>query len=478
MKNILLFGAGKSATVLIKYLLEQCQTFGWQLTVVDANKELAAQKLGGHSSGRALSFDVSSALDRMAAIAEAHLVISLLPPQLHLLLAKDCVAAGKNLLTASYIDAGIAALRPQIEEKGLLFLCEMGLDPGIDHMSAKKILDAIAAKGGSVVSFLSHCGGLVAPKSDDNPWHYKISWNPRNVVLAGKDGAIFRENGNTVHWAYDQLFAAERPVQIGGKKYCWYPNRDSLRYLPLYGLEQCATFIRTTLRHPDFIFGWKHLIELELTDTEPRYDTDGMSLQQFFAEHFSRVHFDTWLQHKLAHNLAAQDKLMETPNHAQYDPESKAAGVAQQVQQVLYRSGLLLDQLSWLGVKDGKSLINKGRCSAADVLQFILEEKLALQTGDRDLVVMQHEITYALKGKYYLVKSAMFLEGKDDTHTAMAATVGLPLGIAATLMLQEKLNLTGLHIPVLPQIYEPVLSVLEQQGIRFTETEQEIQTIG
>jgi saccharopine dehydrogenase-like NADP-dependent oxidoreductase len=474
MKNILLFGAGKSATVLIHYLLEQCHRYNWQLTVVDANLELAQQKLAQHPAGRAFSFDVTSALDRMAAIAEANMVISLLPPSLHLLVAKDCVAAGKNLLTASYIDAGIEALRPHIEAKGLLFLCEMGLDPGIDHMSAKKLLDGIVAKGGTVVSFISHCGGLVAPQSDDNPWHYKISWNPRNVVLAGKDGSIFREAGETITWPYETLFTAERPVDIAGATYCWYPNRDSLRYLPLYGLEQCSTFIRTTLRHPDFIFGWKHLIELGLTDTEPRYETDGMSLQQFFREHFDRVDFDSWLQHKLAYNLAAQDRLLDPEFEAQSNHAATAPGLAQQVQQVLYRSGLLLDQLSWLGINDGQTLINKGRCSAADVLQLILEQKLSLQPGDRDLVVMQHEIRYQKEGSHYLVKSCLSLEGKDDAHTAMAATVGLPLGMAATLMLLEKLPLTGLHIPILPQIYEPILALLQEQGIAFIETENEV----
>lgn len=472
MKNILLFGAGKSATVLIQYLLRQCDQHGWQLTVVDANKEMAAQKLGNHVRGRAQAFDVTTPLDRMAAIAEADLVISLLPPSLHLLVAKDCVAAGKNLLTASYIDAGIEALRPQVEAKGLLFLCEMGLDPGIDHMSAKKLLDNIAARGGKVTSFYSHCGGLVGPRSDDNPWHYKISWNPRNVVMAGKDGAIFRKDGQTVQWPYEQLFAEERPVKIAGNDYCWYPNRDSLRYIPIYGMEQCATFIRTTLRHPDFIFGWKHLIELGLTDTETMYDTDGMSLQQFFQQHFQRVHFDQWLQTKLVHHLAAQDKILEEGSFSNNEMQANAVEVAERVQQVLYRSGLLLDQLSWLGIKDGQTMINKGRCSAADVLQLVLEQKLALQPGDRDLVVMQHEIIYELDGQQHKVTSALTLEGKDDAHTAMAATVGLPLGVAATLMLQGKLPLTGLHIPVIPEIYEPVLSILEQEGILFRESEQ------
>lgn len=473
MKKILLFGAGKSATVLIQYLLEQCQLHNWYLTVVDAQLELAEKKIGKHPSARPLSFDINNAAERAAEVKAADLVISLLPPSLHLLVAKDCIAAGKNLLTASYIDSAMEALRPEIEKKGLLFLCEMGLDPGIDHMSAKQMMDGIKAKGGVIRSFLSHCGGLVAKEYDNNPWHYKISWNPRNVVHAGKTGATFRQNGTIVQLDYNQLFANQRPVAVQQETYCWYPNRDSLSYIALYGLENCDSFIRTTLRHPDFIFGWQHIIELGLTDTEPRYETDGMSLKAFFQQYFREHDFDSWLQDKLEANLERQEALFQQFQHLQ-STTGNATTISQQqvsaaIAENLRQSGLLLDQLSWLGVNDRDTIINRGLCSAADVLQFALETKLPLEPGDRDLVVMQHEITYQLEGKTCLMTGSLVLEGINEEQTAMAATVGLPLGIAAVLVLNGSLDLSGLHIPIIPEIYQPVLKALEQRGIGFKE---------
>jgi len=193
MKQILLFGAGKSATSLIEYFLVNAVVENWHLTVVDASMELVKEKTGNSTHGTAMAFDINDDVKRKEAIEKADIVISLMPPFLHILIAKDCVSAGKNLLTASYVDEQIKELKAEIDQAGLLFLCEMGLDPGIDHMSAKKLIDEIQEDGGRITSFFSHCGGLVAPESDDNPWHYKISWNPRNVVMAGKAGAIFKQ---------------------------------------------------------------------------------------------------------------------------------------------------------------------------------------------------------------------------------------------------------------------------------------------
>jgi saccharopine dehydrogenase-like NADP-dependent oxidoreductase len=225
MKQILLFGAGKSATALIEYFLVNALAENWQLTVVDANLELAKEKMGDSSHGIALSFDILDDKRRKEVISQAHIVISLLPPALHFLIAKDCLQANKNLLTASYVDDQLKAMKTDIEAAGLLFLCEMGLDPGIDHMSAKKMIDDIQQEGGKITSFLSHCGGLVAPESDDNPWHYKISWNPRNVVMAGKAGAIFRQDGEIREMEYETLFAEKRYVSVpGSEPLCWYRN--------------------------------------------------------------------------------------------------------------------------------------------------------------------------------------------------------------------------------------------------------------
>ena len=244
MKTILLFGAGKSATVLIDYLLENAITENWKVLVADADLKLAQSKVNHSQRATAVSVDINIAEDRVKYIRQADIVISLLPPSLHILVAGDCVKQHKNLLTASYLDADIRSLQADIQKNKLLFLCEMGLDPGIDHMSAMKIIDEIQDKGGKIISFQSHCGGLVAPESDDNPWHYKISWNPRNIVMAGKAGAIFKTNGEIEKIPYGLLFADCKKVSVPGLyDLAYYPNRDSLSYIPSYGLEETETFI-------------------------------------------------------------------------------------------------------------------------------------------------------------------------------------------------------------------------------------------
>src|SRR5687768_5432699 len=312
MKTILVFGAGRSATVLIDYLLEIAITETWKVIIADADLKLAQSKVGNSQRAIAVSFDINNAEERAKHIRHSDIVISLLPPALHIQVAKDCLHHKKNLLTASYIDEQIAELRSEIKDRQLLFICEMGLDPGIDHMSAMKIIDSIRAKGGRITSFRSHCGGLVAPESDDNPWHYKISWNSRNIVLAGKAGAHYRENGEEKKLDYEDLFITDRLVEIPDLGFLsWYPNRDSLSYTNLYGLEDTETFIRTTLRHPDFMYGWKNIIDLKLTDEERRYDTDNKTLQQAFKEHMDKNGFGEWLTQKLTDRFAETKGLME-----------------------------------------------------------------------------------------------------------------------------------------------------------------------
>lgn len=429
MKHILLFGAGKSATVLVDYLVQTAATRQWKVSIADADKTAVRTKAGNHPLVQAVELAIENEAGRKQLILSADVVISLLPPDLHAIVAKDCVAAGIHLLTASYVDEEIRAMEKEIREKGLLFLCEMGLDPGIDHMSAMQLVHRIKAAGGRILSFLSHCGGLVAPESDTNPWHYKISWNPRNVVLAGKAGALYREKSKVKSKKYEELFSNCAEVSIDEiGKLASYPNRDSLQYLPTYQLEEAETFLRTTLRHPDYCRGWQKIIELGLTDDKDLQDTDGVSVSGFLQRRFSekKISFDS---------LPA-------------------------IQQ---------DQFLFLGWND-VTLLNKGKCSSADVLQFILEKKWVLEPGDKDMVVMLHEIVYAVTNEKVSVKSSLVVKGDDPVRTAMAKTVGLPLGIAATLLLEGKLTERGLHIPVLPSIYEPVLEKLRDFGIAFRET--------
>ena len=499
MKKILLFGAGKSATVLIDYLLQNAEKEHWQLIVVDADLELAKSKIGDSPFGAALSFDINDQGERKNYIGEAHIVISLLPPTLHYLVAQDCVAQRKNLLTASYVDVQIKNLKQQIENNGLLFLCEMGLDPGIDHMSAMKLIDEIHLAGGRVTSFQSHCGGLVAPESDDNPWRYKISWNPRSVVLAGKAGAHYKQNGEDKHLRYEELFVGDRIVEVPGLGHLsWYPNRDSLRYAPLYHLENAETFIRTTLRYPDFMYGWKNVVELKLTDETPRYETDNKSLYEIFKTHMDENGFGEWLQKKLTERFTQTKemlnnlvKLMEVEKEVQEEnqqiPEefmtvdeqgniteieldevkNRAASF---LAHKMHEANLTLKQLFFLGLDDKETQVNKGRCSPADVLQFALEKKLALGMDDKDMIVMMHEIEYEIASKRRQAKSTLIVKGENNLRTAMAKTVGLPLGIATRLILNGIITLTGLHIPTRQEIYEPVLKELEHYNITFQET--------
>lgn len=499
MKQILLFGAGKSATVLIDYLLQHAATENWKLVVADANLQLAREKINHSPFGEAVSFDIRDEDKRRKYITPADLVISMLPPVLHTTVAKDCLQLGKSLLTASYVDDEMRGMAETIKSKGLIFLCEMGLDPGIDHMSAMKIIDGIRAERGKITSFRSHCGGLVAPESDDNPWHYKISWNPRNIILAGKAGAHYRENGKDVHLPYEELFSADRLVNVPGHGvFAWYPNRDSLSYAPLYGLEQTTTFIRTTLRHPDFMYGWKNVIDLKLTDETPAYQSDGKSLQEIFQEHMNAHGFGKWLEEKLTARFSQTKnmlenllKLMEAETKAveegeeipssyltadekgeleEVEMDEVKTNAAALVSRQIHQANLTLKQLFFLGLDDKETLVNKGFCSPADLLQVAVETKLSLQPADKDMIVMLHEFGYESAGKKVDIQSSLVVKGEDSLRTAMAKTVGLPLAIAAKLILQGKLTLTGLHIPTAKEIYEPVLKELEEYGIRFEES--------
>ena len=496
MNNILLFGAGKSATCLIEFLENAVATRNWQLVVAENNLELANSKLSGSPWAKAIQVSVEDQQQRDDLIRDADIVISLLPPALHYLVATSCIQWKKHLLTASYLDDKLKALAPAIKEGGLLFLCEMGLDPGIDHMSAMQLIHRIKANGGTITSFKSHCGGLISPESDDNPWHYKISWNPRNVVLAGKAGAVFKENGDVCRLAYEALFDPNRVIHIPELGYlAWYPNRDSLNYISLYDLQHVHTFIRTTLRYPEFCFGWKNVVELKLTDETIQYNTDGLTLQQFFQDHFAKYGFSEWIEKQLTARFAQTKQLLEKLQQlleAEQDADEEERKALQEFMMVdnqgqlmdvnldsiktqaaatvagqMHEANLSMKQLFYLGMDDNNTYINKGHCSAADVLQFALEQKLMLQPADKDLVVMQHEITYELNGEEHRTESHLIVKGEDSVHTAMAKTVGLPLGIAAKLILNKTIKETGLHIPVIPSIYTPVLQELEKQGIKF-----------
>lgn len=420
-KHIILFGAGKSASVLITYLLEHCAVYNWRLTVADIDINLAQSKTSQSLYAEVKQMQVEDAEQRAALVKEGDLVISMLPPALHFLVASDCLLYSKNLLTASYLDEKIKSLAPAIKNKGLLFLCEMGLDPGIDHMSAMRLIDRVELLGGEISSFKSHCGGLTAPESDDNPWHYKISWNPANIVRAGASGARFMEDRLVKEIDYKQLFNNCKSVTVEGIDHLvYYPNRNSLPYMALYNLQNAATFMRTTLRHTDYCKAWNCLINAGLTDDSSPANYTGLTFKKWSAA--------------------------LTP----------------------YINSITKIQFGYLGLFDEQVIPGHLKTSAA-ILQFLLENKLMMQPTDNDMIVMLHEVEYYREEVLYKTNSRLILKGAGNINTAMAKTVGLPLGIAAGLILKNELLLTGLHIPVIPEIYNPVLDELHNEGITFIE---------
>ena len=422
MKTIVLIGAGKSATVLIDYLITEAEINNWKFIIADSNREQILLKTNNSKFAEAVQLDVNNEKQRGDLIQRAHVVISMMPPALHFLVAKDCVEYRKHLLTASYLDDKMKSLKDEISSRKLLFICEMGLDPGIDHMSAMKIIDEIKAKSGKITSFKSHCGGLVAPESDDNPWHYKISWNPRNIVMAGQSGAAYKEKNEIKNISYEHLFDSTNEIVFDGlKDLAFYPNRDSLGYIQTYKLPNTATFLRTTLRHVDFFKGWNAIVHAGLTNDTQLINEQGLSLKKWSSGILPFVN---------------------TENES---------------------------MLQYLGIFD-EALVPATAKTSADILQFLLETKLKMQPADKDMIVMLHEFEYELEGKNKNLKSCLIVKGEDSLRTAMAKTVGLPLGIAAKLILNETIKLKGLHIPTAKEIYEPVLQELDTAGIKFTET--------
>jgi Saccharopine dehydrogenase and related proteins len=442
MKTILLFGAGKSATSLIDYLGKCSDENEWQLLVCDTNLSLIQSKINNYQSAKAISIDVSDEAERHDLVSKADIVISMLPPALHFLVATDCVRFSKNLLTASYLDKKIQALRSDVERKGLFFLGEMGLDPGIDHMSAMKMIHQIKREEGKIVSFKSHCGGLVSPESDDNPWHYKITWNPANVVTAGSAGAVYLEKNKTIEIPYPDIFKdGKNRIDIPGLfPLAWYANRDSLSYLDTYDLHGAETFIRTTLRYPSFCTGWNKIVNMDFTNNN---DHELIKDCKTFAG---------WFQLK--------KKVFIWENENSWDEDQ-------------FLNPEFLKQIDYLGMRNPE-IIPFEVTHSASLLQYLLEKKLAMKAEDKDMIVMLHEMEYVSDDKNKQIRSCLIVKGEDQIHTAMAKTVGLPLGIAAKLILQNKIKLTGLHIPVIPEIYEPVLEELKLNGIQFNEVIKDI----
>jgi saccharopine dehydrogenase-like NADP-dependent oxidoreductase len=439
MKKILIIGAGRSASSLIRYLLEQAAMNNWQVSVGDVSRTLVEQKTKGHASARAIEFDIHDTEQREQEIQNADLVISMLPASMHMEVARDCVRFKKHLVTASYVSKEIAELDSAAREAGVILLNEAGLDPGLDHMSAMKVIDQVHAEGGVFTSFRSYCGGLVAPENNDNPWGYKFSWNPRNVILAGQGTAQYIEDGGYKYIPYNRLFLQTEVVSLEGHgDFEAYANRDSLSYRKAYGLEHIPTMLRGTLRMPGYCKAWNVFVKLGLTDDTYRIeDSEHLTYRQLL-ESF----------------LPPGPGTVKTRLGAFMGKDMDAA---------------TLSRLDWLGIFE-EHRIALPDASPAFILQHLLEKKWKLGDADKDMIVMQHKFGYTAKnGKPAHITSSLVVKGTDAVYTAMAKTVGLPVAIAACLILKGQVKSGGVLIPTSPELYEPILKELEKQGVFFEE---------
>jgi len=441
MKRILLFGAGLSASTLIKYLLDHSYAESWHLVVVDQDLELILAKLGGHPNATAHAFNALDSQQRLPYIAQADLVISMLPAAHHVDVAKDCIALQKHLVTPSYISAEMRALHDQAKAAGIVILNEIGVDPGIDHMSAMRLIDQIKEEGGVLESFKSYCGGLIAPSSDNNPWHYKFTWNPKNVVLAGQgSAACYREMNELKYLPYHRLFQRLDHIQIEGYgEFEGYVNRDSLNYLETYHIQEVPTIFRGTLRRPPYCQAWDVFVQLGMTDDAYTMKGSAQLTPRQFLNAF--LPFET--------GVSVEDKFLK----------------------VVGQRKDLFDLFDFLGLFSDKDVIGVEKASPATLLQKILVEKWRLAPGDKDMIVMYHEIIYTKNDTRYAVNSALVVEGQDERYTAMSNTVGLPLAIATKLILNQQIVERGVTLPVNKELYAPILSELEQFGIIFNESE-------
>jgi len=442
MKNILLIGAGKSTPNLIKYLSEKSLLEDWTIDIVDLKTEHVNKFINGNSRVSLYNSDIFSDNDlRENLISNSDIVISMLPVNMHIEIARNCIKHKKNLVTASYVSEQMKELEKDVLNSNLLFMNECGVDPGIDHMSAMQIIDNINEMGCEVIAFESFTGGLLAPDSEkDNPWKYKFTWNPRNVVLAGQGGAAkFIQEGKYKYIPYHKIFRRTEVISIENYgKFVGYANRDSLKYRSVYRLDNARTFFRGTLRRPGFCTAWDVFVQLGMTDDSYIIDdSENMTYRDFINTFLAYSERDS-VELKLQHYL-----------HIDQDSD-------------------IMEKLEWIGIFEERKIGLKN-ATPAQILQRILEQKWTLEDDERDMVVMFHKIDYIQRGKRKQIQSHMVVEGKDKHETAMAKTVGLPVGIITKLILRNSIPLKGINIPIDKSVYSPVLKELQEYNIVFKE---------
>jgi len=449
MIRLLLLGAGRSTSSLIDYLLRYAAQENWFLTVADANPAHLVPVLAAHTEyARAVPFAVEDEARLDELIQEADIVISMLPALFHAQVARVCVQHRRHLATASYVSEEIKALNTEAQAADSTLLMECGLDPGLDHMSAMAAIESIRARGGHITAFRSYCGGLLAPDSEgDNPWHYKFTWNPRNVVLAGQGTAKYLENGHPRFIPYQRLFTHPDTIEVPGYgTFEGYANRDSLHYRTPYGLDDIPTILRGTLRRPGYCAAWHRLVQLGLTDDSGRLGNAATMtwrelLESYLPVAVPRAATETELAMRCADYLG------------------------------LSFAGPEMQRLQWLGLFTGKAL-GLADATPAQLLEHLLTEKWQLQPHDHDMIVMQHLFGFELHGQRHRLTSSLVVLGEDDQHTAMAKTVGLPLGMAVRRLARGEVKQRGVIIPTHADLYEPILKELAADyGIQFVEQE-------
>jgi saccharopine dehydrogenase-like NADP-dependent oxidoreductase len=442
MKSILVIGAGRSSASLIAYLLRAAQKNNWTLTVGDFSEAAARERIGDSTVGKAIAFDINQEQQSTSTIEKADIVISLVPAHLHARVAHICLQKKKHLFTASYVSDEMKALHNEAKAKGLLFLNECGLDPGIDHMSAMQVMDKIKSQGGKITTFESFTGGLIAPETDPaNPWRYKFTWNARNVVMAGQSTAKYLQDGHYKYIPYQQLFKRITPITVPGYgNYEGYANRDSLKYIDTYGLSGIQTMLRGTLRNSGYCHTWNVFVQLGCCDDTYEMENVSEMTHRTFIDSFLNTHPARSTEQKLSNQLA-----------------------------IAY-NGEEMQRLRWSGLFDEEKVgLVKG--TPAQILEHILNKKWRLQPNDKDLIVMWHRFVFEAEGRRKEIQASLIAKGEDATHTAMAKTVGLPLAMAANLLLQNKIQQRGVAIPTTQEIYEPILAELKESGIELIEKE-------
>ncbi len=443
MRNILIIGAGRSASSLIQYLLHKSAEEQLHLTIGDLSLELAQRKTNKHANATAIALDITNVSQRQKEIQKADIVISMLPAHMHIEVAQDCVTYKKHMVTASYVSEAMQGLDTAAQANGLVFMNEIGLDPGIDHMSAMKVIHEIEAKGGKMILFESFCGGLVAPESDNNLWNYKFTWAPRNVVLAGQGGAAkFIQEGKYKYIPYHKLFRRTEFLEVEGYgRFEGYANRDSLKYRSVYGLDDVLTLYRGTIRRVGYSKAWNMFVQLGMTD------------DSYVMEHTETMSYRDYLNSFL-------------PYHPTDSVEIKtrlALGIEQ--------DDIMWDKLLELDLFNAKKIVRMKEATPAQILERILNDSWTLQPEDKDMIVMYHKFGYELNGERKQIDSKMVCIGDDQTYTAMAKTVGLPVAMATLQILNGNIKTPGVQLPIRKEVYEPILKELETFGVVFKETE-------